>query len=221
MFIILIINSRLGLTGVTCSPPLHGYITAGLPVKEQRMELIWALSGTDSALTSRLVRWSRRSAAERRPKTWLKCAATGRTRAWRQEAHPFKTRRGREDGREDVDCFERIPGCRLPPEGLGFTARNGTPSRSNVLSRSLQETAHHGPGLGEFHTSQGYSVLGSTLALPRGEINTPAGPRKCVRAPVCACVLASLRACTRECVYTQLCFFNDTYSHIPSPKKTG
>lgn len=181
------------------------------------MELIWALSGTDSALTSRLVWRSRRSAAEPRLKTWLKCAATGRTRVWRQEAHPFKTRRERKTS-SVLNAFQAV-GCH--PKGLGFTARNGTPSRSNVLSRSLQETAHHGPGLGEFHTSQGYSVLGSTLALPRGEINTPAGPRKCARAPVCSCMLASLRACTRECVYTQLCFFNDTYSHIPSPKKTG
>lgn len=128
MFIILIINSRLGLTGVTCSPPLHGYITAGLPVKEQRMELIWALSGTDGALTSRLVWRSRRSVAELWPETWLKCAATRRTRVWSKEAHPFKTRRERRtEGKTSsvLNAFQ-VVGCH--PKGLGFTARNGTPS---------------------------------------------------------------------------------------------
>lgn len=79
------------------------------------------------------------------------------------------------------------------------------------LSLSLQETAHHGLGLREFHTSQGYSVLGSTLTQPRGEINTPAGPRKCVR--MCASTLVNVQACTHTRVCTHSCVSSMT--HIP------
>lgn len=38
---------------------------------------------------------------------------------------------------------------------------------------------------------------------------------------VCVHSTAYVQGCAYECVYTQLCFFNDTYSHIPPPRKTG
>lgn len=70
-------------------------------------------------------------------------------------------------------------------------------------SRPPQETAHHGLELREFHTSQGYSFLGSTLTQPWGEINTPAGPRKCVQ--MCVNTLVNVQACACECVCTHSC----------------
>lgn len=114
-------------------------------------------------------------------------------------------------------CSERFASCRPPLKGRVFTASSEERDKSKECILSLQETAHYSLGLREFHISRSCSILGSTLAQPRGEINTPAGPRKCVR--VCARAPAYVRACARVHVYTQLCFFSDTYSRIPSPQK--
>lgn len=98
--------------------------------------------------------------------------------------------------------FWHFASCGPPLKDLGFTASSQEWDKSKECILSLQETAHYSLGLREFHTSRSYRVLGSTLTQPRGEINTPAGPRKCVR--VCACVRSGIRAsmCTRVCVHT-------------------
>lgn len=75
-------------------------------------------------------------------------------------------------------CSECSPSCGLPPKDLEFAASSKEWDKSKECTGSLQETAHYGLRLREFHTSRGYSVLGSTLTQPQGEINTPAGPRK-------------------------------------------
>lgn len=151
-----------------------------------------------------------------------------RTQVWKQRRIHFQflnmqgdEERLQEDGRDKLrknslsvlNTFQVVD-CHPKTLNLQQAARNGT-SPSNVLSLSLslQETAHHGLGLREFHTSQGYSVLGSTLTQPRGEINTPAGPRKRVR--MCASTLVNVQACTHTsvCVCTHSCVSSMT--HIP------
>lgn len=78
-------------------------------------------------------------------------------------------------------CFEHILSHGLPPKDPEFTASSQEWDKLKECTRSLYRKQHiTASGLGEFHTSRGYSVLGSTLTQPRGEINTPAGPGKCV-----------------------------------------
>lgn len=110
-------------------------------------------------------------------------------------------------------CSELSPSCGLPPKDLKFTASSEERDKSKECTLSLQETAHYGLRLREFHTSRGYSVLGSTLTQPWGEINTPAGPRKYVWVHVCVRTLAYMRACARVCVCTHSCVSSMT--HIP------
>lgn len=94
------------------------------------MELIWALSGTDSALTSQLVWRSRCSAAEERPKTWWKSAATGRTPGSEARgASVVKTRRERKTEGKTPSVLNAFQVVSCHPKAPGFTARNGTASR--------------------------------------------------------------------------------------------
>ena len=78
-------------------------------------------------------------------------------------------------------------------------------------THTLQETAHYDLRLGEFHTSRGYNVLGSTLALLQAEINTPAGPEK----NVCACACMRVYVCARVCVCLCVCV-RSTHSCVSS-----
>lgn len=106
---------------------------------------------------------------------------------------------------------EHIPSCGLPPKDLEFTASSEEWDKSKECTLSLQETAHHGLGLREFHTSRGYSVWGQH-SHSLGVKLTPQLDRENVCVCVCEHVHVSI------CVYTQLCFFNDTYSHFPYKK---
>lgn len=112
---------------------------------------------------------------------------------------------------EHTVCPESFPSCGLPPTDHEFTASSKELDKSKECTLSLQETAHYGLRLREFHTSRGYSVLGSTLTQPRGEINTPAGPRKYVG--VYVCVYWRIYELVHECVCTHSCVSSMT--HIP------
>lgn len=98
----------------------------------------------------------------------------------------------------------------LPPRRV-LDLWRGTGHQVAVYTLPLapQETAHHGLGRREFHTSQGCSVLGSTIARPRGEINTPAGLRICV----CVCKSESTHRRAHASVCTHSCVSSMT--HIP------
>jgi len=105
--------------------------------------------------------------------------------------------------------LEQSPSCGLPPKDLELTASSVEWDKSKECTLPLQETAHYSLRLREFHTSRGYKVLGSTLTQPWGEINTPAGPRKCTSVctllPTCKYVHISM--CTHSCV--------SSMTHIP------
>lgn len=96
-----------------------------------------------------------------------------------------------------------------------WSLHRGT-GKSKECTLPLQETAHYSLKRREFLTSRGYNVWGSTLTQPWGEINTPAGPRKCarVRSLLPTCKHVRLKACTHSCVSSV------THTYIP-PKKTG
>lgn len=119
-----------------------------------------------------------------------------------------KSTRGRSQKEHNL-CFQHIQSCVLPPKDLEFTAGSEERDKSEECTLSLQETAHHGPGLRKFQTSRGYSVLGSTLAQPRGEINTPAGARKCVSVHG-----RTRRASVSVCVRTHSCVSSMTHIHV-------
>lgn len=121
---------------------------------------------------------------------------SGGASAWKHGGGGGKKGRRRE--KKGAVCFLKafqLVGCH--PEGSWiYGEERDTESQSCALPLAPQETAHHGLGRREFHTSQGYSVLGSTLTRPRGEINTPAGPR------ICVCVRAGGRAGEQTSMHT-------------------
>lgn len=109
-----------------------------------------------------------------------------------------------------VDCHPKIL-------SLQQAARNGT-SQRNVLSRYRKQ--HITASGFENSTLHEVTKFWGQHSHSLGVKLTPQLDQENMY--VCAHTL-SIRAsmCTRVCVNTQLCFFNDTYSHIPSPKKTG
>lgn len=63
--------------------------------------------------------------------------------------------------------------------------------------------------------------FGVNIQSPGVKLTPQLDWKKKYRVCVCVSTLASMCAWACVCVYTQLCFLNDTYSHIPFPRKTG
>lgn len=246
MFIILIINSRPRLTGATCfytaRPATQLHYTSSLQTGAHGTDLE---PDAHCALTSRLVRHTQRSAARQARSVVdssmprggemgsqvhrkrcihfqrVSCVSGDEERTdWRK-----KTQNKAWEGCASNRCLFgknafRVVECHPKTASLQQAARNGT-SQRNALS--LHRKQHITASGLENSTLREVTVFWGQHSHSLGAKLTPQLDLQnmCERTRVCAFwrTCGHVRECV--CVHTQLCFFNDTYSHIPSPKKTG
>ncbi len=240
MFIILIINSRPRLTGATCFPllgQLHSYVTPAFPSKEHswnwfRPYAHWQCTNKSTCLVH--------SALKGKASPGLGCKVHCHGEKWEHRfgergASIFsfymckEMRKGlikkKKDGRDELrknslsvlKTFQVVD-CHPKTLSLQQAARNGTSLR-NVLS--LYRKQHITASGLENSTLHEVTAFWGQHSHSLGVKLTPQLDQENVCERVCVHTGVRASMCVRVCVYTQLCFFNDTYSHILSPKKTG